>query len=333
MKFKPFLLTAAIAVIGLALWWNVSRNSSSSPPANPPSAIQKSKSPAPVIHPAVAALLTPEATPIAARLATLGTLGIRLAPDDRRLLLRSITNTPPNGLTLDEWYSLANDILQALRFQQPFTPEYTDSLVAFWNDKTLDPTLRDYALQQLREWVADRDTRTCHEERPDKLTLIQQTFLNAVTPGSPTCDPQSTFTGTAMLALNDWFPLASPQTPASTPPVNSFAPPFSKLLSASAFQQLLLTYAADPACHRGVRSTALQLCTRRGIGEALPAARTILADNSSPAILRLTAISLIGSLGSPDDRALLTTFQQQNARDPLLQASLQKALSNLSRIP
>jgi len=322
----------ALAGLGLAVWWNVSRNSSdasASPQKNSKSSAHNP--PAPVIHPSVAALLTPESTPITVRLATLGTLGNRLSPDDRRLLLRSITNTPPNGLTLDEWYSLANDIMQALRFQQPFTPEYTDSLVAFWNDKSLDPTLRDYALQQLRTWVADHDTRTCHEERPEKLALIQQTFLNAVTPGHPNCDPQSTSTGTAMLALNEWLPIPSLKTPAQAPPVNSFAPPFFKLLSAAAFQQLLLTYAADTTCHRGVRSTALQLCSFRRVGVALPTARTILTDNSSPAILRLTAISLIGSLGVADDRALLTTFQKQNCRDPLLQASIQKALSELSR--
>lgn len=82
--------------------------------------------------------------------------------------------------------------------------------------------------------------------------------------------------------------------------------------------------------HRGVRATALQLCARRELREALPTARSILADPSADAILRISAISFLGDLGTADDLALLGEFQQQNTRDPLLQASLHKAIQALS---
>jgi hypothetical protein len=249
---------------------------------------------------------------LADRLNLLPSLGNKLPAADRKALLDSIGNTPPNGLSPADWHSLANDILQTLRNQQPFTPEYTDRLIALWHDKSLDPTLRDYALQQLREWVSDGDTRTVHEERPDKISLIQQTFLDACTPGHADCDPQSTTTGTALLALDEWASSASfPNLP-------------------SRISGFLIAHAADASNHRGVRATALQLCARRKIKETLPIARTILSDTSSPAILSLSAVSLMGALGTPEDAALLRRIHDQDTRDPMLQASLQKALQSLS---
>ena len=248
---------------------------------------------------------------LADRLNLLPSLGNKLPAADRKALLDSIGNTPPNGLSPADWHSLANDILQALRNQQPFSPEYTDRLIALWHDKTLDPTLRDYALQQLREWIADGDTRTTHEARPEKIALIRQTFLQAVTPGHPDCDLQSTTTGTALLALDEWANSSSPDLQAQV-------------------TSLLIVHAGDASAHRGVRATALQLCARRKIKEALPISRAILADTASPAILSLSAVSLLGAMGTPEDIALLQRLHDQNARDPMLQASLQKALQSLT---
>lgn len=311
MKRPATILITILALSGGAwlLWHKVS------PAAHPQSSIHDSQSPItnprpPILTPSVAALLTKEPVPLAERVNLLAAIGNKLPAADRKALLDSITNTPPNGLNTADWHSLANDILQALRNQQPYTPEYTDRLLALWHDKTLDPTLRDYALQQLREWIADGDTRTTHEERPEKTTLIQQAFLQAATPGHPDCDLQSTTTGTALLALDEWA--------SSSPNLQS------------QISNLLLTHAGDPSTHRGVRSTALQLCARRKIKEALPIARTILADTSSPAILSLSAVSLLGSMGTPEDAALLQRLHNQNARDPMLQASIQKALQSLA---
>lgn len=305
--------TAVLAVVAMRYWPRPQETK----PA--PAVMEQTRNPPAlsvddVPHPAVAALLSPEHATLAERLQHLRAVGDRLPQADRLRLLHSIVNEPPGGLTPGAWHSLANDIMEALRRQKPFTPEYTDHLVNLWLDRDLDPTLRDYALQHLREWVADGDTRTVHEERPEKLELIHRTFLEAVTPGHPTCDPQSTTTGTALLALDEWIQDSSFQ-----------------LFSVSAFQDLLLAQAGDPAVHRGVRATALQLCARREIRAALPAARAILADPAADAILRIAAISCLGDLGTADDLALLSGFQKQNTRDPLLQASLHKAIQSLSK--
>ncbi len=309
-------VTALLAILALSggawlLWRQASPIlNSQSAAINPRSAV--ANPPAPILTPSVAALLTSDPVPLAARLDLLSAVGNNLPAADRRALLDSIGNTPPSGLTTADWHSLANDILQTLRNQQPYTPEYTDRLLALWHDKSLDPTLRDYALQQLREWVADGDTRSTHEERPEKIALIRRTFLQAATPGHPDCDSQSTTTGTALLALDEWTSSPSPH------------------FSAPEFQQLLLAHAGGPDTHRGVRATALQLCARRHIRDALPIARSILADTSSPAILSLSAVSLLGSMGTPGDADLLRGIHERSSRDPMLQAALHDALRKLA---
>lgn len=311
MKRPVATLISILALSGGAwLLWRQSSPGSGSQSATPNPKSTISNNSTPILTPSVAALLTKESVALPELLNLLATIGNKLPTADRKALLDSIGNTPPNGLTTADWHSLANDILQSLRNQQPYTPEYTDRLLALWHDKTLDPTLRDYVLQQLREWIADGDTRTTHEERPEKIALIRQTFLQAVTPGHPDCDLQSTTTGTALLALDEWANSSSPDLQAQV-------------------TSLLIAHAGDASTHRGVRATALQLCARRKIKEAQPIARAILADTSSSAILSLSAISFLGAMGTPEDVALLQRLHDQNARDPMLQASLQKALQSI----
>lgn len=321
---RTISLTIAAAIIGLGgvvCWQLVTRDSSTgAATAATPTQAPGKDTQSPILTPQVAQLLTSDSASLADRLATLATVGNRLPDTDRTALLASITNTPPNGLNTGEWHALANDILQVLRNQQPFTPQYSDHLIALWHDKTLDPTLRDYALQQLREWIADSDTRTVHEDRPEKIALIQQTFLDAATPGHPECDPQSTTTGTALLALDEWAYSVSSKSEIKNP-----QSPIPNL------QSLLLAHAADASTHRGVRATALQLCAHRSITDALPIARAIIDAPASPAILRMSAISLLGTLGNADDLKLLTAFQKKETQDPLLHTSLHKAITNLTQ--
>ncbi len=330
---RTISLSIAAGIIGLGgvvCWQIFTRDTSTvaNTTTTPPKAPGKDNK-SPILTPQVAQLLTSDSATLADRLATLATVGNRLPDTDRAALLASITNTPPNGLNIGEWHALANDILQVLRNQQPYTPQYTDCLIALWHDKTLDATLRDYALQQLREWIADSDTRTVHEDRPEKIALIQQTFLQAATPGHPTCDPQSTTTGTALLALDEWaYATVSPKSPISNLPSTSSSPPKFQIPN---LQSLLLTHAGDESTHRGVRATALQLCAHRGITDALPIARALIAAPATPAILHMAAISLLGTLGNADDLKLLTTFQKKETQDPLLHTSLHKAITHLTQ--
>lgn len=318
MSLRTSVIAAiALAGLGLAVWWWQRPESGDTEVASGLSVREQPSKQVPkaVLNPAVAALLSTESMSLADRSAILSTIGDHLADADLAALLAAITNAPPNGLSEGEWHSLADGIFRTLRRQQTPVPQYTDHLLGLWRDRNLSATLRDYALQHLREWIADHDVRSSHEERPEKIALIVRTFIDAVTPGDPDCDPQSTTTGTALLALDEWAH--------ATPPPAGLDP--------DEVRKLLLTHAASPESHRGVRSTALQLCASRGMEDALPVARDILRNPSSGAILRMSAIATLGTLGTPDDLTFLTSYQQQEGFDPLLSTALQKALRNLTQ--
>jgi hypothetical protein len=245
--------------------------------------------------------------------------GFSLPQGDRMALLRSLSEPKRSGLSDDDWFTLANDIMQLLRNQQPAMPEITPALLGLWNDSQQDPTIRDYALQHLREWVSDHDVRSAHETNPTQIKEIQNTFLAAIDSENPSYDPQSTTLGTALLALHEWHQKGHPHAMGGM-----------SSMSDTPFEVRLLSILADPAVHRGTRATALQISAQRKMTNALPVARQILNHAESDMILRLAAINFLGSNGSNEDKEFLITYQQQNQHDTLLQSSLSKALQTLN---
>lgn len=304
----------AIAV--LAAWWGIKRQGSGEPPQLSVTDEKKVTQP---ISPAVLALLSEEARTLNDRLDALRMAGFSLPQGDRMALLRSLSEPKRPGLSDDDWFTLANDIMQLLRSQQPAMPEITPALLGLWNDSQQDPTLRDYALQHLREWVSDHDVRSAHETNPTRIKEIQNTFLAAIDSENTNYDRQSTTLGTALLALHEWHQKGHPHAMGG----------MSSMID-TPFEARLLSILADSAVHRGTRATALQIAAQRKMKNALPVARQILNQAESDMILRLAAINFLGSNGSSKDKAFLLNFQQQHSNDTLLQSSLAKALQTLN---
>jgi hypothetical protein len=316
MKKMPTRI-AWIATLGgvgamavLAAWWGIKRQDDGDQQTL--SVTDETKVTQP-ISPAVLALLSEEARPLNDRLDALRMAGYSLPQADRMALLHSLSEPKRPGLSDDDWFTLANDIMQLLRCQQPAMPEVTPALLGIWNDAQQDPTLRDYALQHLREWVSDHDIRSAHETNPTRTKEIQNTFLAAIDSENPNYDPHSTTLGTALLALHEWHQKGPPHAMSDTP-----------------FEERLLSSLADPKVHRGTRATALQIAAQRKMTNALPVARQILNQAESDMILRLAAINFLGSNGSNEDKEFLLSFQKQHINDTLLQSSLAKALQSLA---
>lgn len=322
MKKMPTRI-AWIATLGgvggiavLAAWWGINRQDDADQQKVSVTDEKKATQP---ISPAVLALLSEEARPLNDRLDALRMAGFSLPQGDRMALLRSLSEPKRSGLSDDDWFTLANDIMQLLRNQQPAMPEITPALLGLWNDSQQDPTIRDYALQHLREWVSDHDVRSAHETNPTQIKEIQNTFLAAIDSENPSYDPQSTTLGTALLALHEWHQKGHPHAMGGM-----------SSMSDTPFEVRLLSILADPAVHRGTRATALQISAQRKMTNALPVARQILNHAESDMILRLAAINFLGSNGSNEDKEFLITYQQQNQHDTLLQSSLSKALQTLN---
>lgn len=312
MKSKATILAlSTLALVGAGLGvllWNSRPTPIATEPRQAP-AIEKINS----ISPAVLTLLSEQALSLNERLDALRLVRHDLPAADRQALLRALSAEKPPGLSDDDWFTLANDIMQTLRHQQPALAEITPALLALWHNHQLDATLRDYSLQHLREWVYDHDTRSSHETAPQRIAEIQQTFLHLLDPTDPDYDPASTTLGTALLALHEWH-----------------NPAHLHQMKDSSFEPRLVTILSDPAVHRGTRATALQIAGQRKLATALPAARAILQEASADMILRLAAINFLGTNGGTNDKEFLLNFQQQHSNDTLLQSSLAKALQSLT---
>lgn len=300
----------------LAAWWGINRQDDADKQKVSVTDEKKATQP---ISPAVLALLSEEARPLNDRLDALRMAGFSLPQGDRMALLRSLSEPKRPGLSDDDWFALANDIMQLLRNQQPAMPEITPALLGLWNDSQQDPTLRDYALQHLREWVSDHDVRSAHETNPTRIKEIQNTFLAAIDSENASYDPQSTTLGTALLALHEWHQKGHPHAMGGM-----------SSMSDTPFEVRLLSILAEPAVHRGTRATALQIAAQRKMTNALPVARQILNHAESDMILRLAAINFLGSNGSNADKEFLITYQHHHQHDTLLQSSLSKALQTLN---
>lgn len=264
------------------------------------------------MSPAVLALLSDEPRSLNERLDTLYAIGVALPGPDRQALLQALSRPKLPGLGEDDWFVLANEIMQLLRNQQPAMQELTPALLALWHDASLAPTLRDYALQHLREWVFDQDSRSANETRPERIAEIQQTFLDLIRPENPEFQPSSTTLGTALLALHEWHQ------PKHAHPMNG-----------SFFEQRLVAILADAGVHRGTRATALQIASQRKLPAALPVAREILRQSSPDVLLSLAAIHYLAANGTSQDRQFLLAYQQQHSTETILQGAIHRALQSL----
>jgi hypothetical protein len=183
----------------------------------------------------------------------------------------------PEGIRPDQWYALQNEVMNKLRQQEPLPVDLAQVLCSIFQDSSLEPGTRDYAVQHvslLFPKTADESDRQ----------LMEQTLQVALS------DPQQGLKGTALVAMH------------RIPKENS------ERLHAS-----LLTQAASIASNEAIdpasRTTAMGICAERGGIQVLPVA--VRLAHSSPSFpLRLASIHAIGKLGNHDHLATLNELHQ-----------------------
>ena len=223
----------------------------------------------------------------------------QLSDSDAQALLSFISAPKPEGLTDGEWEERVNVVLNALRVQENDVPGLVDFLL-----KTAEghPSriLRLYAMQHLALWH--------HREgdagkRQEIVSLFERL---AGRDGEESA-------GAAVMFLND----LSVQSVDSGEGV-----PDSRFIA-----RVALKLAADPLAKQDVRISALHTCIERGMGEVLPAARSIAEDASAVLPLRKAAIHAIGQLGGEEDVELLAELELQT---PDLKPATASALNRLN---
>jgi len=181
-----------------------------------------------------------------------------------------------NGENNDDTKVLKNDMINALRAQEPPPPELTDVLLDIFHDKNQDIVMRSYALQHLRPWY-------------EMEKMYSQAIVDAFHEGAE--EHSTEISGVALLAMNY---LAEKK-------VSGF--------DVQTVSTQAVNLAEDESASVLSRISAVSICGRLNSTEALPVVRT-LAESSDSVTLRVSAIAALGSLGGTDDLKLLQKLAQ-----------------------
>lgn len=240
------------------------------------------------------------------RMAAIHSLGRNLRPDELAALADYLL-TP--GIVsanqyMEDW--ARNDILDKLVQQETVPAGLADLLVAIYQDPGQDAVMRDYALQHMPPIYG--------QVSADEQAAMLDTMWQAVG------QTGGTIAGTALLALLK-VSAASGATGANAASTVT-AEDQAQLAEAA------LRLADNNSYSEPSRATAVQVCARMGIEEALPIA-TQLAQNAPNIPLRIAAVAALGDLGNSGTIPLLQQIAPlENGRLMVpAQSAIQRILS------
>jgi hypothetical protein len=198
--------------------------------------------------------------------------------------------TPQSGQDLigENW--LRNEIMDKL-VEQPAPPRgLSDVLIAVYQDTTQDAVTRDYAVQHM---APSYERANAEEQARLQAALWQATTETATSIG-----------GTAMLALMDVAQVDSS-------------------LDRNRLAQIALESAANDRCGELARITAVQVCGRMAVQQALPVVEQ-LTQEAQNMPLRIAATAALGNYGTPEASNLLARVAA--SADPRQALAAQSAL-------
>ncbi len=202
--------------------------------------------------------------------------------------LRSQSGVDPRDTGFEREFK--NELMNQMVGIRPLPRDLSAQLISISQDEKQDPVIRDYAVQHIGG--------VCQRVRGDEQQQLQTAlWIAAGRKGSSTV-------GTALLALLD---LAADK----------------ERVAGAALQTV-----RDPAWGTAARSTALQVCGRLGVTNALPAAIE-LAQDSPAVVLRISAIAAIGELGGTKELTLLRRWEPD--ADPLLGRVIKAAEAKIAQ--
>jgi hypothetical protein len=170
-----------------------------------------------------------------------------------------------------------NELMDALCLQSPLPEGWGELLVQIHQDRNQHVVLRDYALQHLVPLYERLDELPA---TPSQQPVIQQVLWDALS------EVDSSIAGTALLGLSQ---LSEQHREFET----------GKLARAA------LQLAGEETSGELARITALQVCARLGVREALPLLEQAAQAGTTMA-LRISAVGALGTMGGPEQTACLT---------------------------
>ena len=230
----------------------------------------------------------------AARSRTIKALEINLSADEIQALYGFLDRkADADAATLGERNALKNDVVNALKMQQPMPADLASHLIAMFQDRSHDEVWRDYCIQHLGDIHANI-------QNPDEREQSCQVLWAAA------AEKQGSIPGTALIALGNLCGQKNFEKPR---------------IAAQALAMVRAPDYGEPA-----KITALQICAKLGETAVLPDARKLTADGS--VLIRVSAMACLGMLGDKSDLALLKVAE--SSTDIRLKTAAQTASQRLS---
>lgn len=217
-------------------------------------------------------------------------LGRELPDEEIVRILSYMRQHDDPSLELAEYAALRNELANLLRLQRKPVPGLADEFARMYRDEAYDPVWRDYCIQHLG-LVKDPDSK---DVRDETLRLILS-------------DSRHLASGTALIAL----------THMPDPPDDMDA------------ATLALAFVSQSETPDSVKATALPIAVNAYPVETARYARPILADTSANMLQKVACIGVLGAVGAPEDRDLLTRLAASH--DQRLAKAAKQALNRLEK--
>jgi len=252
-----------------------------------------------------------------------------LSKDDIQKLYELIHFQPKPTNTAD-WHVVLNDLMFYV-CQHNLNPEsIVPTFTSLINDAGASEVARDYAIQTLGIWLRPGmgAGRSHVNSNPEEATRVFDTLMAVLT------DPlnrNKSLPGTTLNVLGDFLPrsVKKKETEIVNPYPGTPLPP-EALAAAKAAQPdnaakdyslaekiepwLASAIAGKNLASTPTRTTAIHVASKGRLSNLTPEIRKIALDEKSKDILRLAAISALGTLGEPTDREFLVSLAQTNGK-------------------
>jgi len=166
-------------------------------------------------------------------------------------------------------YELRNNMLNKLRDHPADPRALTGALLKIYRDPDQGDVLRGYAVQHISGWI--RTGVLASGDREQLLAAVRDAATKVDNPAVG---------GVGLIALREVGP------------------------AEEAGDAAMKALRSGSACPESCIS-AFQVCAELGVKDALGPARAALADRNAPAVLRMSAVHVLATLGGPADERLL----------------------------
>lgn len=206
-----------------------------------------------------------------------------------------------SSLAIDEYASLANEVMNALHRQEPSPSGFAEVVVGLVDDGNQPDLVRDYAVQHLRAiW----------NNLPDKA-VDRDLVTKALWEQADSRHPSRS--GTALLALHQLGMTREGPIPEGT-----------RFIADQEFSELLPPILSLPDEPSASRVTALRIIADRALADHLPEVRNLANDSSQNAVVRLRAIATLGAVGEESDLESLSSLRDDAFLGPAVVQAIKK---------